>query len=314
MTTTTDNAETGTSSAEATPTFIPTAVFQTVTVVAADSIPETTTTHAEITQYPGPQATILQGHCSEPAYTILDMPEMALWVPVIGCISSKSECCPTSTASSSEATSTGGSKRIKARDDEKKVQFPISRMPLQGTLTGCPQDYHTVDSTACCPSSYWLWTTEIGGQVPCYSSLAAKMTPPPIPETFAHHITRPDAHSSATLSSESQKPTSAVVNIAYAMQYRVVAVPKKGFSTKIKIGLGVGVGVAAILVGLLLALVIRKFFIHRRVRSKVQGAGSEPLRGGVVESMSQVELLPAPNSRNYEGSKYAGVSSTGFGH
>lgn len=33
--------------------------------------------------------------------------------------------------------------------------FPMSAMPKQGELRGCPQDYHTVtksDGTACCPS------------------------------------------------------------------------------------------------------------------------------------------------------------------
>jgi hypothetical protein len=248
------------------------------------------------------------------------MPEMALWVPVIGCISSRPECCATSVTSSPIAVSTSGARKVRARDDdeddddEKKVHFPMSHMPSQGTLTGCPQDYHTIGSTACCPSSYWPWTTELGGQVPCYSSLAATMTPPPIPDSLVHHITRADVHSFPTSASESQKPTSAVVNIAYAMQYQVVALPKRGLNSKIKIGLSVGVGVAAILVILLTAFLVRKVLVHRRVRSKVQGAGSEPLRGGMVENMSQVALDPTPDSRSYGGAQYVGVSTSGARH
>lgn len=310
---TSDPARVGASIVEATPTFIPTVVFQSVTVVAADSISKTTITHAAITQYPGPTAAILQGYCSEPAYTLLDMPEMVLWLPVIGCISSRSECCATRTTTSSKRTITARAKKVKARDDDnsgKEVQFPMSHMPSQGTLTGCPKDYHTVGSTACCPSSYWLWTTEIGGQVPCYSSLSAKMTPPPIPDTLVGHITKADAHSYPTSVSDSQKPTSAVVNIAYAMQYQVVALPKGGINSKVKIGLGVGVGVAAILVGSLLAVLVRKFFVHRRVRSKVQGAGIEQLRGELAENMSQIELNPKTDSRSYAGPKYVGVSTS----
>jgi hypothetical protein len=144
------------------------------------------------------------------------------------------------------------------------------------------------------------------------------MTPPPIPDTLIrHHITRPDNDDDddiPTSISESQKPTSAVVNIAYAMQYQVVALPKRGLDSNLKIGLGVGVGVAAILVGLLMALLVRKFLVHRRVRSKVQGAGSEPLRGGMVENMSQVALNPTPDSRNHGGAKYVGVSTSGVMH
>ncbi|KAF2800214.1 hypothetical protein K505DRAFT_413127 [Melanomma pulvis-pyrius CBS 109.77] len=318
-TTTTEPAKVGApQAAEATPTFIPTPVYQTVQVVPADKIVDTTTTsYAEITQYPGAQATILQGYCSEPAYTILDGSETALWVPVIGCMSSKSECCATTTTSGSGAASTGGTENINPKDDSagKGVQFPISFMPAQGTLTGCPQDYHTVGSTACCPSSYWLWSTQIGGQVPCYSSLGAKMIPPPIPDTLVHRITGTESHSTSVSStSESQKPTLAIVNIAYAMQYHVVPLPKRELDKKVKIGLGVGVGVAAILVGLLIAFLARKFLVHRRVRTKVQDS-NEPLRLGAGEGMSHVVTHDgAPNSKTFGGAEYVGVSTTRVGH
>ncbi|KAF2705723.1 hypothetical protein K504DRAFT_505461 [Pleomassaria siparia CBS 279.74] len=248
-----------------TPTFIPTAIYQPITVLPAASITEATSA-AIITQYPGPKAKILQGYCSEPAYTILDGPETALWVAVVGCISSRSECCATSTTVSVAAT-TGGMAR---RDPDKAVQFPISQMPSQGTLTGCPKDYHMVGSNGCCPSSYWLWSTEIGGQTPCYSSTNAKMTPPPMSDTFAHEPAVGD----------SPKPTSAVVNIAYAMQYRTVGLPSKGLSNKVKLGLGIGMSVAALLILLLIAFMVRKFFVQPRAKNKgkytgIQDAGAD---------------------------------------
>jgi hypothetical protein len=36
-----------------------------------------------------------------------------------------------------------------------RAAFPISSLPSQGEIRGCPQDYHTVtasNGTACCPS------------------------------------------------------------------------------------------------------------------------------------------------------------------
>lgn len=141
------------------------------------------------------------------------------------------------------------------------------------------------------------------------------MTPPPIPDTLVHRITGTESLSIGVSStSESQKPTLAVVNIAYAMQYHVVALPRRELDSKVKIGLGVGVGVAAILVGLLIALLARKFLVHRRVRTKVQDT-SEPLRLGVREDMSHVGAQDgAPNSRTYGGAKYVGVSTTRVEH
>ncbi|KAF1961039.1 hypothetical protein CC80DRAFT_403241, partial [Byssothecium circinans] len=84
---------------------------------------------------------LLQGYCTEPAYTIIDGGPTVLWMPVVGCISSKTDCCPTRTADG------GGPAKLPGQ-----TAFPISLLPSQGTLTGCPRDYHTVGGTACCPS------------------------------------------------------------------------------------------------------------------------------------------------------------------
>ena len=140
-----------------TPTAIPKPSYQPVNVLPADRVLQTMT-YAPVPAYSGSGGqALLNGYCETPAYTILDGPT-ALWVPVVGCISSKSNCCPTPTAGSGAAPTNGG-------NDEKApgtgpggggggaaVDFPKSSFPAQGTITGCPKDYHTVGGTACCPS------------------------------------------------------------------------------------------------------------------------------------------------------------------
>lgn len=127
----------------------------------ASEIYATTTTHASVASYEGPSAIILKGYCTEPGYTILDGPT-AYWVPVVGCISSKSECCPTPTADGGAGVGPTANQKEQASvaptaaaGGAGAAAFPISSLPSQGQLTGCPKDYHTVKASvgaACCPS------------------------------------------------------------------------------------------------------------------------------------------------------------------
>lgn len=130
------------------PAIVPAPQFQPVKIIPAASIPPTPA-HAPIAiGTVASAATFLQGYCSELAYTIIDGPT-AVWMPVVGCISAKSDCCPTPPVSNAV-----GSEQSHAQDDARKGagQFLSSELPRQGTLTGCPRDYHTIDGTACCPS------------------------------------------------------------------------------------------------------------------------------------------------------------------
>ncbi|KAF2260353.1 hypothetical protein CC78DRAFT_589860 [Lojkania enalia] len=296
---------------EETPTSIPSPVFKPVSVVPVEELPAQTT-HAPVPQYPG-SGTILNGYCETPAYTILDGPT-ALWVPVVGCISSKSDCCPTSTAGSGAAP-TGNQNPEGKNPAGNGEAFPISSFPAQGTLTGCPADYHTVDKTACCPSSYWLWTSNFGGQIPCYSALNAEMTPPPMPDTLAQ-----DTSGSTTAATASAKPTSAIVNIAYAMQYPMV--PRQdqpALKKPAKIGIGVGVGSAAVIIGVLLWFLIRKFTSHRGVKSRLRDASvSQRFGEGIDTSYVAHHAAPSPTPREmahraYEGTKYSQASTQATG-
>ncbi|KAH7067443.1 hypothetical protein BKA63DRAFT_118059 [Paraphoma chrysanthemicola] len=324
-------------SEEPTPSSIPSPSLAPVTVVPVGQLPPPTTTYSSIPQYTTSSAKILQGHCADPNYTILDGPT-AYWVPVVGCISSKAECCPTPMTSGEAPAPTNtkqddqNNKKPNGGAGGGRAAFPISSMPSQGQIKGCPQDYHTVtaaNGTACCPSSYWLWSTELGGQVPCYSSLKKDLVPPPMPDTLAFgdsltSSSRDGAFSDTitlaafprpTAPTNPSKPTSAIVNIAYAMQYQLAeedtpAVLKK----ESKIGIGVGAAAGGLLLLGLIAFLVRR--VMKRKRTKVGGYedNSASQRFGSGIDMSRVAHEPAGVARTHGGVKYTGVSMRALDH
>lgn len=160
----------------------------------------------------------------------------------------------------------------------------------------------------------------MGGQVPCYSSLKVAMVPPPMPDTLAHPtITSAMSSGSSGAASSSvpaltmTKPTSAIVNIAYAMQYAMVPAPKPALKKEAKIGIGVGVSGAAVIMVVVLWFIIRKFLGRSKSQKSIQGPGaSVNQRFGDGVDMSRVaHEQPPPMSRTYGGAKYAGVATRG---
>jgi len=108
----------------------------------------------------------------------------------------------------------------------------------------------------------------------------------------------------------SQKPTSAIVNIVYTMQYPMVP-PKSKMNTGAKIGIGVGASGAAILIGFVLWFFIRTTS-HRGSKKKLQSPEqvSVSRRFGSGVDMSRVAHQPAGVERVYNGKQYAGASSS----
>lgn len=106
-------------------------------------------------------------------------------------------------------------------------------------------------------SGYYKFTREIASQTPCFSSLLGTATPPPITIGLAANPT----HSSL--------PTSAVVNLAWAMSFKV-AEPEPALSKGAVVGIGVGAGVGAVVI---LAAVV--FFFVRWRRSKRAAAAAD---------------------------------------
>tara|TARA_R110002003_G_scaffold109_11_gene9209 strand:- start:24642 stop:25094 length:453 start_codon:yes stop_codon:yes gene_type:complete len=106
------------------------------------------------------------------------------------------------------------------------------------------------------------------------------------------------------------KPTSAIVNIAYAMQYQLAAEDDPAvLKTEAKIGIGVGAAAGGLLLLGIIAFLVRRCM--KRKRTKVGGyeETSASQRFGSGVDMSRVAHEPAGVARTHGGVKYAGVST-----
>jgi len=127
------------------------------------------------------------------------------------------------------------------------------------------------------------------------------MTPPPLPDSLIV--------ANAT-GSESSNPTSAIVNVVYAMYYPVKPASEPSLATNAKIGIGVGAGGAALVFVALLWLLLRKHLAHKRDRNtlkSISGMGStrqsvaaSSAVGGVSEWRKGIPGSPT-GGRFYEG-------------
>ncbi|KAF2263703.1 hypothetical protein CC78DRAFT_568770 [Lojkania enalia] len=250
------------------PSFVPISIAPHVPAQTTDSI-SSSSTHSTLPRWSG-SGNLLQGYCATPEYTILDGPT-AYWAPVIGCIADRPDCCPfdvlVSTLGVSLAPQTvtvtmgatmSPNSPAPSGDNGSGGGFPSALSPAQATLDSCPDDYHSVNG-GCCPLNYFPWSTAFGGQTPCYSTLPVVSTPPLIPNSLLDNATTTAA----------AKPTSAIVNVVYAMQYPVQT-PKQGMSTNAKIGIGAGAGGAALIFGVLTALLIWKHRAHKRDKAALE--------------------------------------------
>jgi hypothetical protein len=210
--------------------------------VSTTDTPYSTPTHSAIPTWSG-SGSLLQGYCTTPQYIIIDGP-IAYWAPIVGCADGKSDCCPYSVASTgsptvvtvvSTVTVNIGPSGTSQPDVPDLQGYPVAVNPNQATLARCPNDYVTI-SGGCCPSGYQLWNAPLGGQVPCYSSLSSYLVPPAIDIPNAQSPLTTPTVSAAASSTTTQMPTSAIVNVVYAIQYPVQ--PASGLSTSTKAGIG----------------------------------------------------------------------------
>jgi hypothetical protein len=148
--------------------------------------------------------------------------------------------------------------------------------------------------------------------VPCYSSLDAHLSAPPIPDTLVDGgaMTTMDSSSIGSPTTMvpkltmSQKPTSAILNIAYAMQYPLADEPKPVLSRPAKIGVGVGGSLAGVFLIALVWLVVRKIVKHRKTKDEwdvARQTSVEERFGGSVADRSRVA--------HHERKMYPGVSA-----
>lgn len=137
--------------ATATSTIITSAVFTSVSFIGADTTVHVTSTvtsnqPGSISLWNG-SGNLLQGDCATPQYTILNAGvTRAVWVPIVGCVDEKPNCCPYSLNTAAETTQT-----LTSSSGSIPLDFPGAAIPSQATLGRCPADYQAV-SSGCCPS------------------------------------------------------------------------------------------------------------------------------------------------------------------
>jgi hypothetical protein len=111
-----------------------------------------------------------------------------------------------------------------------------------------------------------------------------------------------------------RKPTSAVVNIAYAMQYKLA--PEEGpvLKKEAKIGIGVGAAAGGIILLAMIAFLVRRCTSRKRTKIGGYENPSASQRFSSQVDMSRVAHEPAGVARTHGGVKYAGVSTRAVGH
>ncbi|KAK4185325.1 hypothetical protein QBC35DRAFT_389799, partial [Podospora australis] len=220
-------------------------------------------------------ATPLSGECSSNSFSMIQGATMVYYVPFVGCNNDRPECCPFNVTTSPQSAVAGPVAQEEGGDQVAAVpgQFP---MPKEGgfvTLSRCPQDFYSV-SGMCCPNSgYFQFTTEVASQTPCFSSLAAKATPPVI---TAGNPSNPK---------QSNLPTSGIVNVAWALGYSVSPSPtpsSSGMSTSAKIGIGVGVSLGIVALAILGAFFLVRWQKKRKARRQAVPQTPDPSAVGMT--------------------------------
>src|SRR5277367_3802937 len=127
---------------------------------------------------------------------------------------------------------------------------------------------------------YNLWNSLLGGATPCYSSLSSTLVPPTVPVSPIDRITAPNSIATTPSTTANQKPTSAIVNIVYAVQFTLQ--PSPGLSTGAKAGIGVGAGIAGAAIFMLIGLLIWRTKMKKK-------AGNRP---------TAMQQTPAPDANS----------------
>jgi len=119
-------------------------------------------------------------------------------------------------------------------------------------------------------SGYQLWNAAFGhgSSTPCFSVLPGRTSPPPIFEL----------QSQAAAATAAGTPTSAVVNIVYAVHYPVKGSNGLPHSTIVAIAVGCTVG--ALLIGALIFLSLWFMKRLKKVNTSIGNPGSEPVSFG----------------------------------
>ncbi|KAK0723690.1 hypothetical protein B0T21DRAFT_414069 [Apiosordaria backusii] len=202
---------------------------------------------------------LLQDGCAQASFTLVDAGNTAYYAGFLGCIKDRPDCCPwpVETAAAAVASAVSGSNA--AELEKLGFDYPIPVDAKQARLQTCADDYYSI-SGGCCPNGFVPFTSAVGGQTPCWSSIKAGTTRAPILTVERGKETKTD------------RSTSAVVNIVWSMRYPVAEQSSGGLSTAAKAGIGAGAGVAAILIGGLAFCLWRQ----RKKNKQLKGQQSDP--------------------------------------
>ena len=172
----------------------------------------TATSGGQIADFSG--ASLLTGSCTTPHIASYSAPNSGiLQFPWIGCSNQDPACCPFDPASA-------------------------------GPISVCPQDYFTT-SWACCPLGWSIYTSDIAGQTPCY-------TTPSIP------IAAPSS------SVPSNSPTPSIISTQlFTLRYDLGS-PETSLSNGAKAGIIVGSIFGALLLALAIVVLVRRWQRHRQ--------------------------------------------------
>jgi hypothetical protein len=233
---------------------------------------------------------------------LLNDTQTAFFVPFVGCDGQRPECCPfTANNIQVGGATSGGTVTLTATGTATPTQSQLTvgasslgyPVPLasdqHATLARCPDDYDDFN-TACCPKGYAPFTRAVAGQTPCYSSLsrfgtaAVTMTAgvdyPTGIAAGQQHPTTDSAASGASILSTSTTPagptfpTSAVVNVVWAMQY-----PKTPSSSSLSAGAIAGIAVGSIAGGGAIVLIV-VYFLWRRKKRRINSSAIPPSAQG----------------------------------
>ena len=249
------------------------------------------TTKNEVVQptstFNGAGQLLQQGDCKSTSYTLVSAGDMVYYAAFIGCNADRPECCPWSVsvegvggAAAAAPTGPGGSGREGNRIAGGAGNFPI---PADGGgyLSRCPDDYYSV-SGQCCPNGFYKFTTHMAYQTPCFSSLATRITPPPLTAGLANNPT------------DTSLPTSAVVNVAWAMGYNVTTEAQSPLSRGAIVGIGVGAGVLALLLGAVTVFVFLRVRRNRKRALEEQHQHQQATETGYTTGAPPTVVMASP--------------------
>jgi hypothetical protein len=136
-----------------TPTITPAPVFASVSTTTSLS---TTTQYVPIPAWSG-SGDLLANYCATAAFSLYNGVSTVYWVPVVGCVDEKPDCCPygSPVAVNAGATATVFTTAVTVPlQSSGQVSVPTSLAPSGGTnqaiLDSCPGDYQLI-SGGCCP-------------------------------------------------------------------------------------------------------------------------------------------------------------------